>query len=396
MAPLSAAGDDAGAAAGTTAIFSLSAATCIRSNPHAFSSPWRRPDRGRSAALPARTFARASVSSTTASMSLASDSTAAVSGQQPSVRKRTLRISGSSPGSKRHALVVDHDELAVARHHRARRGEIERNHVELLERDVAPHVALGPIRQREDAHRLALAEPAVEQRATSPGAGGAAPSDGLPRGRRTPAPWRARLPRRAARRRKRHRSRRRRAPARKRLRLHHVGIDGRRMVERIDAARQAVVVGVHDEIEAEARAPSCRGRRSCRGTSRSCRCAAAGTAAWPARTPCAPDAAARSSPCRWNRAAPARGTAPRPRGRCGCSRPRAASRCETSAVMRPSPRGAGSCASPHSFFVLVLPPPAAGPRMSSPGWIARVHGWQPMERKPRACSGLTGTLFAAM
>ena len=34
-------------------------------------------------------------------------------------------------------------------------------------------------------------------------------------------------------------------------------------------------------------------------------------------------------------------------------------------------------------------------RTSSPGRIARVHGWQPMEGKPRACSGLTGMSLAA-
>ena len=51
----------------------------------------------------------------------------------------------------------------IARHHRTLGGEIEGNHVELLQRDVAPHVAFGPIRQREDAHRLALAEASVQQ-----------------------------------------------------------------------------------------------------------------------------------------------------------------------------------------------------------------------------------------
>src|SRR6185369_13256395 len=33
--------------------------------------------------------------------------------------------------------------------------------------------------------------------------------------------------------------------------LNHVGINRRRMVERVDVARQAVVVGVHDQIEAK-------------------------------------------------------------------------------------------------------------------------------------------------
>ena len=45
-------------AGGATATSSLSAATCIRNNPHASSSPWRPPDRGRSAALPAPNISR--------------------------------------------------------------------------------------------------------------------------------------------------------------------------------------------------------------------------------------------------------------------------------------------------------------------------------------------------
>src|SRR6185312_17512072 len=55
------------------------------------------------------------------------------------------------------------DELTVPRYDRPLGGEIERNHVELLQRDIAPHVAFGPIRQREHAHRLAFAEPAIQQ-----------------------------------------------------------------------------------------------------------------------------------------------------------------------------------------------------------------------------------------
>src|SRR5665648_1060292 len=50
---------------------------------------------------------------------------------------------------------------------------------------------------------------------------------------------------------------------------------------------------------------------------------------------------------------------------------------------------------PHSFFSSFShhQRPARG---SSPGWTARVHGAQPMETKPRACSGFTGMLLAAM
>ena len=65
-----------------------------------------------------------------------------------------------------------------------------------------------------------------------------------------------------------------------RLGLHHLGVQRRAGVERIDAALHAVLVDVHEQIEAEPLAPSRRGTRSSRGTSRSCRRAAAETAAW--------------------------------------------------------------------------------------------------------------------
>ena len=62
--------------------------------------------------------------------------------------------SATSPGSTRHAVVVDHDQRAVALDHRARRREVQRHDRDLLEVDVLPHVELGPVRQREHPHAL--------------------------------------------------------------------------------------------------------------------------------------------------------------------------------------------------------------------------------------------------
>ena len=64
---------------------------------------------------------------------------------------------------KRHALVVEHDELPVALDRRALGGEIERHHVEPLAQDIAPHIALGPIGEREDARGLSRAEPSIKK-----------------------------------------------------------------------------------------------------------------------------------------------------------------------------------------------------------------------------------------
>src|SRR5690606_9565567 len=63
----------------------------------------------------------------------------------------------------RQPLVIAHEELSVAQDGRALGSEVERYHVELLAQDVAPYVALGPVREREHAHRLAGAEPAVQE-----------------------------------------------------------------------------------------------------------------------------------------------------------------------------------------------------------------------------------------
>ena len=62
---------------------------------------------------------------------------------------------GRLAGTQRHAIVVEHQQCAVAHDGRAHGSEIERHHVELLAGDVTPHVLLGPIGEREDARRLA-------------------------------------------------------------------------------------------------------------------------------------------------------------------------------------------------------------------------------------------------
>ena len=80
-------------------------------------------------------------------------------------------------------------------------GEIQRHHVDALGQDVGPHVELGPVGQREDAQRLARARGCRCRGATAPGAGASGPRCGRGRAPRTPAPWRASVPRRAGRRR---------------------------------------------------------------------------------------------------------------------------------------------------------------------------------------------------
>ena len=69
------------------------------------------------------------------------------------------------------------------------------------------------------------------------------------------------------------------------LRLPHVGVDLRAMVERVDAQRLGLGVLVARAAPCRARAPCVRATRTCRGTSTSCPRAAAGTAAAPGRTP---------------------------------------------------------------------------------------------------------------
>jgi hypothetical protein len=59
------------------------------------------------------------------------------------------------------AVVVDHDQHAVAVNYRSRCGKVKRDDWNSLLVDVEPDVELGPIRQWEHPHRLALAQPRV-------------------------------------------------------------------------------------------------------------------------------------------------------------------------------------------------------------------------------------------
>ena len=148
-----------------------------------------------------------------------------------------------------HALVVDHDPRPVAVDDRPLVGEVERHDRDLLAVDVEPDVELGPVREREDADRLAapvarvveppelgplvLRVPAVLRRAEG--------EDPLLRARLllvAPRPAEggveAVLVERLL----------------EPLGLHHVGVHDRAAVERVDAARDAVLVHVHEEVDA--------------------------------------------------------------------------------------------------------------------------------------------------
>src|SRR5690606_23274089 len=52
---------------------------------------------------------------------------------------------------------------AVAPHHGTLGGEVQRGYVDVLAAHVAPYVQLGPVRQREHAHALAVADAGVVQ-----------------------------------------------------------------------------------------------------------------------------------------------------------------------------------------------------------------------------------------
>ena len=111
-----------------------------------------------------------------------------------------------------HALVVAHDQHAVALDHRPLLGEVERHDRDVLLQDVLPDVELGPVRQREDADRFALARRGCCRSSTFPAAGSSGPRHAARCGTRRCAPWRATSPRRGARRRRPRRSRICRAP----------------------------------------------------------------------------------------------------------------------------------------------------------------------------------------
>src|SRR4051812_17912519 len=65
---------------------------------------------------------------------------------------------------QREALVVDHQDHAVAFHRRPLRRIIQRHDLDLLLEDVLPHVELGPVGQREHADALAPALADIVQR----------------------------------------------------------------------------------------------------------------------------------------------------------------------------------------------------------------------------------------
>ena len=102
----------------------------------------------------------AAISSTTSSIVAARDSTPPVHVMSPTVRKRTEvveRILALHPLDVRRDRVqhpVAAEDLALVR-------EVDRRQLELLARDVLPHVELGPVRDREDADVLALADARV-------------------------------------------------------------------------------------------------------------------------------------------------------------------------------------------------------------------------------------------
>ena len=120
---------------------------------------------------------------------------------------------GTSPGSQPEAIVIDHQQQPVALHRRARRGEIERHDLDLLELDILPDVELGPV-ARAGTRGCSRPWPCGHCRAaTARAAGSWGPSGGWRCGTRRCAPWRGSSPRRAARRRTPRRSRAGRAPA---------------------------------------------------------------------------------------------------------------------------------------------------------------------------------------
>src|SRR5690606_28486315 len=62
---------------------------------------------------------------------------------------------------ERHAIVIHHDERAVASHDGTLLREVKRHDRDVLKVDVLPNIELGPIRKRKDAQALAFVLPAV-------------------------------------------------------------------------------------------------------------------------------------------------------------------------------------------------------------------------------------------
>ena len=166
-------------------------------------------------------------------------------------------------------------------------GEIERHDRDVLLVDVEPDVELGPVGQREDAEALAsplariVEPPRLGPLALRvPAMMGVAEREHPLLGPRcllvaassADGGIEAMAVERLA----------------ERLRLHHVGVDLGAVRHRADAALETVLVDMHDQVEPEFLDARRRGRRSCPGTSRSCRHAGAGTAAAQGRRPFRP------------------------------------------------------------------------------------------------------------
>ena len=220
-----------------------------------------------------------------------------------------------SPGSQRHALVVDHDQ----RRRRARTtgrslGEIQRHDRDVLQVDVLPDVELGPVRQREHADALALVLARVVEAPQLRAAGASGPSDAAPSGTRRRAPWRATSPRRGARRRTPRRSRTCRAPASAPAVFMTSVCTAEPCVNGLMPRAEPVGVDVHEQLRARAASASRVAERD-------------HLAELPGRvdvqqrerrlgrdrTPSAPGAASPSCPCRSSRASPAARTRRPPR-----------------------------------------------------------------------------------
>ena len=177
-------------------------------------------------------------------------------------------------------------------------------------------------------------------------------------------------------------------------RLHHVGIDRRRMVERVDIAREAIVIGVHDEIEPEiAHGLVAEGDHVAELPRRVDVQQREGRLGRPERFPREVQQNGRvlADRVEQHRCAELRRSLAENVNALGLEQLEMRYECGHAAF----PLRFGFMWMPHSFFSSCShhQRPARG---SSPGCTARVHGAQPIETKPRACSGLTGTLLAAM
>ena len=329
------------------------------------------------------------------------------------MRKRTVSIAAALAGFQRETLIVNHDQRTVALDHRSRRREVERHHRNALLIDVVPDVELGPIRQRKNADAFAAALAAIID---APWLGALAlripQMIGAAKGEHTFLGTRCLLVAAGAAECGIEAIMIERLP--QRLRLHHVGMQFRSAGYRIDAASEALFVDMHDQIEAEL--------------------AGAGIAKRDhlAELPGGVDVQQRKRRLRrverlerqmqqdrriladriehhwifrlghrlandvdalgfqlFEMAEPRRRRHVRDRivgaingWRVSVGHGRVRVRaCEAARVMRPS---APTC-SPHSFFSSCSHHQRPA-RSGSPGCSARVHGAQPIERKPRSCN----------